>query len=206
MTDLVPLTFPHLGDLLQDVDEARPPPFRGWREIRTSVEGLQLGREPDAHRPAARPGRRLHERHVHAIDVRPLLAIHLHRYEMLVQHAGDRIALERLALHDVAPVARGIPDRKKDRLVLRARLRERIVTPWIPLDGVACVLKKIGAALAREAIHRSTMTLPFSDGRWQISISTWALRYNSAMSGFALAGKRVAMLVEDGFEDRELVG
>jgi len=33
-----------------------------------------------------------------------------------------------------------------------------------------------------------------------------ALKYNSRMSGSVLSGKRVAMLVEDGFEDRELVG
>jgi protease I len=32
------------------------------------------------------------------------------------------------------------------------------------------------------------------------------LKYNSGMSGSALTGKRVAMLVEDGFEDSELVG
>ena len=41
--------------------------------------GLQIRRQPHAHRPAARAGRRLHERHVHAIDVRPLLAIDLDR-------------------------------------------------------------------------------------------------------------------------------
>ena len=44
--------------------------------------GLQVRRQPHAHRPAARPGRRLHERHVDAIDVGPLLAIHLDRHEI----------------------------------------------------------------------------------------------------------------------------
>ena len=56
------------------------------REIGAAVERLQVRRQPHAHRPAAGAGRRLHERHVDAIDVRPLLAIDLDRDEVLVQH------------------------------------------------------------------------------------------------------------------------
>jgi len=53
------------------------------------------------------------------------------------------------------------------------------------------VLQKIRAALAREAVHFTIMTLG----------------YNCHMSdGALLTGKRVAMLVEDEFEDRELTG
>jgi protease I len=53
------------------------------------------------------------------------------------------------------------------------------------------VLQKVRTALAREAIHLIIMTL----------------RYNRAMrERTAVSGKRVAMLVEDGFEDRELTG
>ena len=43
------------------------------------------------HRPAAGAGRRLHERHVDAIDVGPLLAIDLDRHEVRVEHGGDRL-------------------------------------------------------------------------------------------------------------------
>ena len=52
--------------------------------------GLQIRREPHAHRPAARAGRRLHERHVDAIDVRPLFAIDLDRDEVAVEHVRRR--------------------------------------------------------------------------------------------------------------------
>ena len=85
--DLLALGPPHPRDLLQDVDEPRPAPPRRRRKVGAAVERLQLRRQPDAHRPAARSGRRLHERHVDAIDVGPLLAIDLDRHEVLVQHA-----------------------------------------------------------------------------------------------------------------------
>ena len=63
------------------------PHLRRRRKVGAAVERLQLRRQPDAHRPAARSGRRLHERHVDAIDVGPLLAIDLDRHEVLVEHA-----------------------------------------------------------------------------------------------------------------------
>ena len=116
---------------LQDVDEPGPAPSRRRRKVGAAVERLQVRRQPDAHRPAAGPGRRLHERHVDAIDVGPLLAIDLDRHELLVQHRGDRRVLERLVLHHVAPVAGRVADRQKDRLVLGARLAR---TPRRPTD------------------------------------------------------------------------
>ena len=72
---------------LQDVDEPGPAPLRRRREVGAAVERLQVRRQPDAHRPAAGSGRRLHERHVDAIDVGPLLAIDFDRDEVLVEHA-----------------------------------------------------------------------------------------------------------------------
>ena len=97
----------------------RAAPARLRRKVGAAVKRLEVRRQPDAHRPAARPGRRLHERHVDAIDVGPLLAIDLDRHEVLVQHRGDRVVLERFVLHHVAPVARRVADGQKDRLVLR---------------------------------------------------------------------------------------
>ena len=58
---------------------AGPPLLRRRREVGAAVERLQLRRQPHAHRPAAAARRRLHERHVDAVDVGPLFAIHLDR-------------------------------------------------------------------------------------------------------------------------------
>ena len=111
------IALPCARDLLQDVDESRAPPLRGGREVGAAVKRLEIGRQPHAHRPAAGSGRRLHERHVDAIDVGTLFAIDLDRDEVLVEHRRHRVVLERLVRHHVAPVARRIADGEEDRLV-----------------------------------------------------------------------------------------
>ena len=151
---------PDAADLLEDVDESGPSPPRGRRKVGAAVEGLQIRRQPDAHRPAARSGGRLHEGHVDAIDVGALLAVDLDGDEVLVEHRGDCVVLERLVLHDVAPVARGVADGEEDRLVLRRRLRERLVAPRKPVDGILRVLQQVGTALAGQPVHRSIIVDP----------------------------------------------
>ena len=76
-------------------------------------------------------------RHVDVVHVGALLAVHLDRDEVVVQEARDLLVLERLALHDVAPVARRVADGEKDGLFLPPRLLERLVSPRVPVDGVA---------------------------------------------------------------------
>jgi hypothetical protein len=88
-----------------------------------------------------------------AVDVGPLLAVHLDVDEVLVHERGDPFVLERLALHHVAPVACRVRDRQEDRLVLGARLRERLVAPGIPVHRVAGVLLQVGALLAGETVR-----------------------------------------------------
>ena len=56
---------------------------------------------------------------VDAVDVRPLLAIHLDVHELLVHELRGGFVFERFVCHDVAPVARGISDREQDRLAFR---------------------------------------------------------------------------------------
>ena len=145
--------FPGLGDALQDFGEAGLPVAILRRKIGAAEERLQVGREPDAHRPAAAAGRRLHEGHVDAVDVGPLFAVDFDVDEMLVHHRGDGRDLEFFALHHVAPMAGGIADREKDRLVLLARFRERFLAPRIPVDGVVRVLEKVGRFLVDQAIR-----------------------------------------------------
>ena len=127
----------------EQLDEPGPAPPRRRRKVGAAEERLQVGRQPHAHRPAAGAGRGLDEHHVDAIDVRPLLAIDLDRHEVLVEHRRDRGVLERLVLHDVAPVARRVADRQKDRLVLLPRPLERLVAPRIPVHGVVRVLQQV---------------------------------------------------------------
>ncbi len=123
------IVAPGPADLREDIHKRRPAVQRGRREIGAAVEGLQVRRQPHAHRPPAGAGGGLHERHVDAIDVGPLFAIDLDRNEEVVEHAGHPDALERLPLHHVAPVTGGVADGEKDRLAAAARGLERLGDP-----------------------------------------------------------------------------
>ena len=149
---------PAFGDLPQHVGKPGPPPARVGRKVGAAEERLQVGRQPDAHRPAAGAGGRLHERHVDAVDVGTLLPVHLDRHEVLVEQRGDAGMLERLVLHDVAPVAGRVADGEKDRLVLAARARERLVAPGIPVHGVPGVLLQVRTRLGGETIGQTAHT------------------------------------------------
>ena len=154
---LAPLAV-RLRDGAEHLPERRHPVSRLRREIRAAEERLAVRRHEHRHRPAALPRQRDDGVHVDRVDVGPLLAVDLHAHEELVHVARRRLVLERLALHHVAPVARGVADREQQRLVLRAGARERLLAPRIPVDRVARVLEQVRARLAGEAVHRSYPT------------------------------------------------
>ena len=105
----------------QHLAEARQPVPRRRREVRAAEERLALGRQEDGHRPAAVPGQRDDRVHVDRVEVGPLLAVDLDADEVLVHQRRRLRVLERLVLHHVAPVARGVADREQDRPVLVPR-------------------------------------------------------------------------------------
>src|SRR2546426_2229077 len=133
----------------------RSVPLDGGK-VGAAVERLAVGGEEAGHRPAAVARHRLHGLHVDLVDVGSLLAVHLHAHEVAVHEGRDLGVLERLALHHVAPVARRVADREEQGLVLRARPRERLVPPRVPVDGVVRVLQEVGARLARESVFGHT--------------------------------------------------
>ena len=53
----------------------------------------------------------------------------------------------------MAPVAGGIADRKKNRLVLARRRFKRFIAPRIPIHRVVGVLQKIGTLFVRETVR-----------------------------------------------------
>jgi hypothetical protein len=94
-------------------------------------------------------------RHVDVIDVGTLLAVHLDADELLVQNLRDVLVVERLALHDVAPVAGAVADRQEDHLALFLGLLEGLGAPGVPVHRIMGVLQQVGAALARQAVGRA---------------------------------------------------
>ena len=139
---------PEFGDAFDELDEAGPAIARLGREIGSTIERFQIRREEDAHRPAARAGRGLDERHVNLVHVGALLAVHLDADEVAVERGGGGFGLEGFAFHDVAPMAGGVADAEEDGLALGARLGERLIAPREPVHGIVRVLEEIGRLLA----------------------------------------------------------
>ena len=100
-------------------------------------------REEHRQRPTAAPRDELHRIHVNLIEVGTLFAIDFDRNEVLVNQPRDRVVLERLALHHVAPMAGRVADRQHDRLVLRLRAPQRVRSPRIPIDGIVRMLAQV---------------------------------------------------------------
>jgi hypothetical protein len=75
------------------------------------------------------------------IDVRMLFPIDLDADEVTIEVLGDVLVLERILLHDVAPVARRVSNREEYRLVFPPSLFECSVSPRLPPHRVVPVLK-----------------------------------------------------------------
>ncbi len=152
----LPILPPGASQILENRSKSRTAIAIVRREIGAAKEWPPFRREKYRHRPSASAGRSLHEKHIDSIDVRPLLAVHFHRDEIFIQNLGDFLIFERLALHDVAPVAGGVSDGKKDGFVFARRFGEGLVAPRVPIHGIVRVLQKIGALFLSETIgvHR----------------------------------------------------
>jgi hypothetical protein len=103
-------------------------------------------------------GQQLHRGHVELVDVGPLLAVHLDRQVLPIEHRGDGLILEGLALHDVAPVAGGVADREEDRHAARGRLGEGLGAPGPPVHRVVGVLPQVRAPLQHQPVGEAGPT------------------------------------------------
>ena len=121
-------------------------------KVGAAEEGLGLGREEDAHGPAAVLGEHLHGLHVDGVHVGPLLAVDLDGHELLVEDARDLRVLERLLLHHVAPVAGGVADAEEHRPPQRARFGKGLVAPRPPVHRVVGVLQEVRRGLERQPV------------------------------------------------------
>ena len=168
--------FPHSDEVLPPVQlavgERRLPPVleRANAVIRVGigvVPGIGLGQDATViihHHAAAGPrvrrvvleARALIGRddvgHVDLVDVRAALAVDLHGHEPRVERIGRGLIAEGLAVHHVAPVARGVADREKDGATGVARKLERLVAPRVPVHGVVGMDAQVGRSLVCESV------------------------------------------------------
>ena len=148
---------PGVCNRLQELPEARQSMPRLGRVVRAAEEGLACRGQEDGHRPAAVSRERHDGVHVDGVEIRPLLPVDLDRDEVLVHQRRRSFVLERLVLHHVTPMARGVADREQDRLVLFSRARECLVPPRMPVHGIVGVLQEVGARLPGETVHGVTV-------------------------------------------------
>ena len=101
---------------------------------------------------AAALGDQLHRGHVDLVDIRPLFAVDFDGDEVLVQQRRHVFVVEALLFHHVAPMAGGITDGEKYRLVLRLRCGKRSVPPAIPVHRVVRVLQQVGGVFENQPV------------------------------------------------------
>ena len=150
--DLGALLAPRAVDALEHLAERGHPVTRLVRVVGPAVERPPVGCQEHRHRPATAAGHRLDRGHVDLVEIGTLLAIDLDRHEPVVQVAGGRLVLERLAFHHVAPVTGRVADPQEDRPVEELRPGERVGSPREPVDRVVRVLEQVRAGLSGEAI------------------------------------------------------
>ena len=121
-----------------------------YAEQQPFVPAAASGRQPFG--PAAASGESLTDRHINAVNVGTLFFIHFNGHEIFVQDFGNFKIFKALMCHYMAPVASTVANAQKDGLVLRPCLGKRLLSPWIPVHRVFCVLEKVGACLIFQMI------------------------------------------------------
>src|SRR5579872_6047636 len=172
----VAVLSPGARDMFEYRAESRPVVPIVRREISAAEKRFSIRRKPDRHRPAAAPGCGLHEHHIDTIHVGTFLPVDFDRDEGAVQQVGDFFGLERLALHYVTPVARGVANGEENWLVLASGFFKRFLTPGKPVHRIVGVLQQIGALLVGEAIGGHAALL-LAGHQWTRSTRMVPMRY-----------------------------
>ena len=154
LANLLRLLMVGLRDRLKDAREAREPVAVRRRKVGATVERLAVWGQKHRHRPAAAAQQQLDGFHINFVDVGSLFAIDLDVDEQPVHQGRDLGMLERLPLHDMAPVAGGVPYGEQDRFIFSTCPGERLIAPRIPVDRVVGMLQQVRTGLGRKAVWR----------------------------------------------------
>src|SRR5271167_1309555 len=153
LDDVAVLFFVRAGDAQQDAAEAGTPvTIVGW-EIRAAVERLAIGSEKGGERPSALPADGLHRNLITAVNVGTLVAIDLHRDEVLVDDGSDFRIVVGFAVHHMAPVAPHGADVEQHGLVVALCGGESVLTPLAPLNGLMHGGTQVGGGCAGEGVE-----------------------------------------------------
>ena len=106
------------------------------REISSAEKWVAIRREESGERPAALSADGLYRGLVACIDIRSLVAVHLHGDEVLVDDGGNGIVLIGFAVHHVAPMAPHGSYVEQNGFILGFCGGECFRPPLMPADGL----------------------------------------------------------------------
>ena len=119
------------------------------REVSPAIKRLAVGSEKGRERPSTLPRKRGHRDLIPAVNIRTLVAIHLHRDVMLIHNRRDFGIVIRLAIHHMTPVRANI---QKHRLVGQPSLRESLLPKLMPLNGLMHSRPQVGRRSAGQSV------------------------------------------------------
>ncbi len=132
--DLVAARLPRLYHAAQHPLEAGPAVAVVAGKIRSPKERLALRSQHRGQGPPVLSADGGHRGLVARIHIRPLIAIHLHRDEILVNHSRQLRILITLPIHHMAPVAPHSSNIEQDGLVFPRRAGKGLGSPLMPLN------------------------------------------------------------------------
>src|SRR5258706_6639148 len=141
------------GDAEQHALETRTSVAVGRRKIRATVKRLAIGSKKSRERPSTLSADSTHRSLVPAVNVRTLVAIHLHRNEMFIHKSSNVRVVIRLAVHHMATVAAHRANIEQHRLVLALRGSKCLLAPLMPLDGLVHGRAQVSGGSAGESVE-----------------------------------------------------
>ena len=158
--DAFRLVLPDFIDAFDDRQkaDARSPIAVARRKVRAAKERFRIRRQKHRQRPAAAPRSAaeliedIQRVHIDRVDIRSFLAVDLDADVVLVQVLGDLLVHERLAFHDVAPVAAGVADRQEDQLLFLLGFGQRLGSPRVPVHRIVGVQQQVRARLVGQLV------------------------------------------------------
>src|ERR1700688_3354811 len=142
-----------VGNAQQYAPKAGTPVPIARGKISPTIKWLPIRSEERCQRPSALPAHRLHRCLIPAVNIRTLVAIHLHRDEMLVHNRRNLRIVIRFPIHHMTPVTPHRPNVEQHRLVLPLRRGKGLGAPFMPLNRLMHGRPQISGRSAREGVE-----------------------------------------------------
>ena len=120
----------------------------------------------------------LYEGHVDLINVRSLFSVHFDAHKVFAEQCANLLALKRLLLHHVTPVAGRVANGQEYRLALRLGFVKRLFTPRVP-----SIRTKLLYYYTRSCIYRHPLT---SQLGWSHALAGMAISLEPICLAFCL--------------------